>query len=354
MERVKVGVLGASGAVGQRIVSLLIDHPWFEIGALGGSERAAGRRYGELLKPAALGSAASRPLPPALADTVVQDTHPGAFAGCRLIFSALPADVAHTVEPAFAKAGFGVVSNASSFRMAEDVPLMIPEANAAHLALIARQRESRGWRGFIVTNPNCSAIHLTLALAPLHEAFGLAAVQVTTMQAISGAGLRGVAGLDIIDNVVPYIGGEEDKLEQEPQKLLGRVGDAGITPAGFVVSAQCNRVATTDGHLESVAVRFKQPASIEAVRAAWREWRPLSGRGLPSAPDPPIILRDEPDRPQPRLDRDVAGGMASVVGRLRPDPILDYKFSVLGHNLVRGAAGGVVLIAELLHAEEWV
>ena len=341
MERIKVGVLGATGIVGERIVALLADHPWFTVAALGGSERAAGRRYGDLL-PAA---------PPGAADLVVQPLTPRAFAGCRLVFSALPADVAAEVEPAFAAAGYGVVSNASSFRMAADVPLLIPEVNADHLGLIPRQQAARGWSGFLVTNPNCSTIHLTLALAPLHRAFGLAAVSVTTLQALSGAGRHGVAALSIIDNVVPYIGGEEDKLEREPQKLLGRLAGDAIAPAGFPVSAQCTRVATTNGHLEMVSVRLDRPASAEELAATWTAWQPLAGRNLPSAPAHPVLVRDEPDRPQPRLDRDTAGGMASVVGRLRPCPIFDYKFAVLGHNLVRGAAGGVILIAELIVAE---
>ncbi|HMA35821.1 MAG TPA: aspartate-semialdehyde dehydrogenase, partial [Chloroflexia bacterium] len=254
MARVNVGVLGASGAVGQRLVQLLADHPWFAVAALGGSERAAGRRYGDLAHPAGQGSGAGAPLPAALADQQLRPTHPAEFRDCALVFSALPADAAHSVEPAFAAAGYGVVSNASSFRMAPDVPLVIPEVNAGHLALIRRQRQERGWRGFLVTNPNCSTIHLTLALAPLQQAFGLAAVQVTTLQALSGAGLRGVAALAIIDNVIPYIGGEEEKMESEPRKLLGRLTADGITPAAVTLSAQCTRVPTTDGHLEMVGV----------------------------------------------------------------------------------------------------
>lgn len=342
MQRINVGVLGASGMVGGRLVELLADHPWFEVAALGGSERAAGHRYAEA-RPAARDGA--------LADLEVRPITPAEFAECALVFSALPADVAREVEPAFAAAGQGVVSNASSFRMDPDVPLLIPEVNADHLALVARQRQARGWRGFLVTNPNCSTIHLTLALAPLYRAFGLAAVHVTTLQALSGAGQRGVAALDIVDNVVPYIGGEEEKVEREPQKLLGTLGAAGVDPAPFPLSAQCTRVGATHGHLEMVSVKLGQPAPLEAVRAAWSEWRPLAGRNLPSAPAAPIRWRDEPDRPQPRLDRDADGGMVSTVGRLRPDPIFDYKFAVLGHNLVRGAAGGVLLIAELLYAE---
>jgi aspartate-semialdehyde dehydrogenase len=348
MERVGVGIVGATGAVGQRLVSLLVDHPWFEIVALAGSGQAAGRLYGDSYKQ---GAAA---LPPALRAMPLAEPDPAAFAGAKLVFSALPAEVAQTLEPALAAAGLPVVSNASAFRMAPDVPLLIPEVNADHLRLIPRQRLRHGRAGFIVANPNCSTIHLTLALAPLERAFGLRAVQVTTLQAISGAGLRGVAGLEIIDNVIPYIGGEEEKVEQEPRKLLGRLEADGVAPADFVVSAQCTRTATTHGHLEMVSLALRERASLEDVRAAWESWRPLAGRDLPSAPAAPVIVRDEPDRPQPRLDRDVAGGMASVVGRLRPCPILDYKFAVLGHNLVRGAAGGVLLIAELLRAEGWV
>ncbi|MDQ2809019.1 MAG: aspartate-semialdehyde dehydrogenase [Chloroflexota bacterium] len=350
MDRVTVGVLGATGAAGGQLVQLLVGHPWFTIGGLAGSETTVGQRYGDRIRATALGPTA-RELPTAITDQVLRPAAPEAFHDCTLIFSALPAGAAQTVEPAFAAAGFGVISNASTFRMAPDVPLLIPEVNAAHLGLIEGQQQARGWPGFLVTNPNCSTIHLALALAPLHQAFGLAAVQVTTLQAISGAGLRGVAALDILDNVVPYIGGEEDKVETEPQKLLGRLDGSAISPAAFPISAQCTRVATTHGHLETVAVKLHTPADAAAIRAVWQEWQPLRGRDLPSAPAYPILLREEADRPQPRLDRDSAGGMASIVGRLRPCPVLDWKFVVLGHNLVRGAAGGVLLIAELLHAE---
>ncbi|HUS15630.1 MAG TPA: aspartate-semialdehyde dehydrogenase [Chloroflexia bacterium] len=351
MDRIAVGVLGATGAAGSRLVALLTGHPWFEITALGGSERTAGRRYGDHVRSGGLGDGAGLSLAATIADQVLRPAQPDAFCDCRLIFSALPADAARTVEPAFAAAGYGVVSNASTFRMAPDVPLIVPEINADHLRLLDHQRRARGWKGFLVTNPNCSTIHLALALAPLHRAFGLASVQVTTLQALSGAGLHGVAGLDILDNVVPYIGGEEEKMEQEPQKLLGSLTSAAIIPARFPVSAQCTRVATTHGHLETVTVKLQRPATDSEVRAAWSEWQPLAGRGLPSAPAHPVVVRDEPDRPQPRLDRDSDGGMVSVVGRLRPCPVADWKFVVLGHNLVRGAAGGVLLIAELLHAE---
>jgi aspartate-semialdehyde dehydrogenase len=260
--------------------------------------------------------------------------------------------VATEVEPAFAQAGYAVVSNARSHRMDADVPLVIPEVNHAHIALVETQRRKHDWRGCIVTNPNRSTIAMTLALAPLSTRFGLEAVQVTTMQALSGAGLSGPGALDMLDNVVPYIGGEEEKMETEPKKLLGTLGPEGIEPLDIKISAQCNRVATLHGHLECVAVKLASHASREELLAAWQDWHPLEEAGLrlPSAPARPVIYLDEPDRPQPRVDRDLENGMASITGRLRPDPILDYKFVTLGHNLVRGAAGGTLLLAELLHA----
>ena len=348
----RVAVLGAGGLVGQRLVRLLLDHPFFELVAVGGSPRRAGTPFGETLRPLTADDLRPDTLPPALAALPVQPCAPGAAFDCDLVFSALPPEAAEEVEPAFAAAGYAVVSNARNYRMAPDVPLVIPEVNADHLALIETQRRARGWRGFLVTNPNCSTIALTLALAPLARTFGLRAVQVTTMQALSGAGYSGPAALSMLDNVVPYIGGEEDKLETEPRKLLGALNPAGIAPLPVTISAQCNRVPTLHGHLECVAVQLDRPASEDAVRAAWEEWRPLQAAGLdlPSAPAQPIVFAPEPDRPQPRLDRDRAGGMVSIVGRLRPDPLLDYKFVVLGHNLDRGAAGGTLLIAELLHA----
>jgi aspartate-semialdehyde dehydrogenase len=261
-----------------------------------------------------------------------------------------------------ARAGLGVISNASAHRMWQDVPLIVPEVNPEHARLIEEQRRNRGWRGFIVTNPNCSTISLTLALAPLHGAFGLRQVFVTTLQALSGAGYNGVSALDIVDNVVPYIGGEEEKMESEPRKLLSTlVNGEGASrlrlepPGDLKLSAQCTRVPTTDGHLEMVSVKLGREASAEDLLACWEEWRPRPQQlGLPSAPARPVVVRPEANRPQPRFDRDTEGGMATVVGRLRPCPLLDYKFALLGHNLVRGAAGGVLLIAELLKAEGWL
>ncbi len=348
----RVGVLGATGLVGQRLVRLLAGHPWFDLVAVGGSLRRAGTPFGEALRPLAGGDLRPETLPPAWAALPLQPCLPSDDFACDLVFSALPAEVAQDVEPAFAAAGYAVVSNARSYRMAPDVPLIIPEVNADHLALIDAQRRARGWRGFIVTNPNCSTITLTLALAPLAEAFGLRTVQVTTLQALSGAGFSGPAALDMLDNVVPYIGGEEDKLETEPLKLLGRVDGDTVTPLPLTISAQCNRVATLHGHLECVAVQLERPAELADLQTAWQNWHPLQDAGLelPSAPLSPVLLTEAPDRPQPRRDRDLERGMVSVVGRLRPDPVLDYKFVVLGHNLDRGAAGGTLLIAELLQA----
>lgn len=355
MNKIPVGVVGATGAVGQRLVRLLNGHPWFEIAAMAGSERTCGKRYGDTLRPA-----------PASAGTVADDvlemrlapSEAASFANCAIVFSALPADAAREIEPELARQGVAVVSNASAHRMEADVPLVIPEVNPGHVRLVEEQKRRRGWKGYIVTNPNCSTISLTLALAPLQYAFGLESLFVTTLQAISGAGFNGVAGLDILDNVIPYIGGEEDKVETEPLKLLGTLTDdnSAIEPLpGVKISAQCTRVPTTDGHLEMASVKLKSAASEQQLIEAWEGWRSLPQElGLPTAPHAPVVYRTEPNRPQPRMDRDTGNGMASVVGRLRPCPLLDYKFALLGHNLVRGAAGGVLLIAELLKAEGYV
>jgi len=290
-------------------------------------------------------------MPAGVPDMLVRETTPGI--DCDLVFSALPGDLAGTVEEAFAAAGYGVFSNASAHRQDTDVPLLIPEVNPDHLSLVATQRTSRGWeRGFIVTNPNCSAVVLTMALAPLHTAFGLRAVMVTTMQGLSGAGYPGVPSLDALDNVIPYIGGEEEKVSLEPRKMLGRAGEEGVELAGFTVSAQCNRVPAREGHLETVSVSLERPASVEEILAAWRDWHPLPQTlNLPTAPQPPLVVRSEPDRPQTRLDRHAGRGMAVSVGRVRPCDILDVKFVVLGHNTIRGAAGASVLNAELMVAQ---
>lgn len=345
--KMKVGILGATGAVGQRFIQLLAGHPWFEVGVLTASDRSVGKRYADACKWLLRGG-----MPSAVTDMTLVATEPGAIPhDVRLLFSALPGVTAGPVEEELAAAGFAVSSNASAHRMDADVPLLIPDVNPEHTALIPVQQARRSWSGFIVTNPNCTTTHLVCALKPLHDGFGLQAVNVVTMQALSGAGYPGVASLDILDNVVPYIGGEEEKIETEPRKLLGTFTGDGIEPASFAVSAQANRVAVRNGHLEAVSVKLDRPAATMDVAAALAGYQGEPQRmRLPSAPNPPIILHTEIDRPQPRLDRLAGNGMATSVGRLRPDPVLDYKFLVLGHNTIRGAAGGALLNAELLKA----
>jgi aspartate-semialdehyde dehydrogenase len=354
MSKIPAGILGATGAVGQRIARLLHDHPWFEIAAMAGSERTTGKVYSETLR----ATPSTAPLSETVLNMRLSPSDPASFDGCRLVFSALPAEAARDLEPALARAGIGVISNASAHRASEDVPLIIPEVNPGHLRLIELQRRNHGWSGFVVTNPNCSAIGLTLALAPLHQAFGVRQVFVTTLQAVSGAGFNGVGALDMIDNIIPFIGSEEEKLESEPLKLLSalREGpDGALTlepPAEMTVSAQCTRVPTTDGHMEMVSVKLARQTTAEEIIAVWEGWRAAPQEmELPTAPRRPVVVRPEPNRPQPRLDRDTEGSMAAVVGRLRPCPLLDYKFALLSHNLIRGAAGGVLLIAELVKAE---
>jgi aspartate-semialdehyde dehydrogenase len=351
--KLKVGILGATGAVGQRFVQLLADHPWFEIAALTASDRSVGKRYADACKWLLPGR-----MPAAVEDMTLVPTEADAIpSDVRLLFSALPGSTAGPVEEALAAAGFAVCSNASAHRMDPDVPLLIPDVNPDHTALIRVQQARRGGSGFIVTNPNCTATHLVCALKPLHDAFGLTAVSVVSMQAVSGAGYPGVASLEILDNVIPYIGGEEEKVESEPRKLLGTLAGDHVALADFAVSAQCNRVAVLDGHTEAVAVKLKRPAALEEVAAAFTGYRGEPQRlGLPSAPDPAIILHTAGDRPQPRLDRMAGNGMVTHVGRLRPDPLplWDYKFIVLGHNTIRGAAGGAILNAELLVAQGYL
>ncbi|HEY66128.1 MAG TPA: aspartate-semialdehyde dehydrogenase [Caldilineae bacterium] len=350
MGKIRVGILGATGAVGQRFVQLLEDHPWFELTVLAASDRSVGKRYAE-----ACHWILPEEMPERVRDMVLQDCTPGLE--CELLFSALPSHIAREVEPTFAEAGYIICSNASAYRMEPDIPLLIPEVNPDHTGLIETQRQRRGWSGFIITNPNCTTTHLVSALKPLHEAFGLEKVFVVSMQAISGAGYPGVASLDILDNVIPYISGEEEKVESEPRKLLGRLAGDHIEMAPFQVSAQCNRVDVRDGHTECVSVALRHSASREDIVEALRSFRSVpQEKRLPHAPDPAIIVRDEPDRPQPVLDR-LAGdvpGMATVVGRIRPCPLLDWKFVVLGHNTIRGAAGGALLNAELLVAQGWI
>ena len=339
MKKYRVGILGATGTVGQRFVQLLQGHPQFEITALAASDRSAGKPYAE-----ACAWKLSGTIPEYVREIVVQPIEPQL--DCDIVFSSLPSSVARETEEAFARAGYPVISNSSSYRMDEDVPLLIPEINHDHLGLIEIQQKNRGFgKGFIVTNPNCAVVSFTPPLAALHEKFGVESVMVTTMQAISGAGYPGVASLDITDNVVPYIAGEEPKVETEAQKILGKFTDGGITKADFSVSAQCFRVNVIDGHTASVRVNLKETTTLEDVVAAIKAYPSLK---LHSSPDTFIDVTDEPTRPQPRLDRETGNGMTITVGRVFPDNIFDYKFVALSHNTVRGAAGGAVLNAELL------
>jgi aspartate-semialdehyde dehydrogenase len=348
MSKIPVGILGATGIVGQRFVQLLADHPWFEVTALAASDVSAGRPYVE-----ACHWLLSTPMPQAVRELIVQPV--GQTLDCPLLFSALPSDVAGPVEEHFADSGIAVCTNAAAHRMDVDVPLLIPEVNADHTALIETQRRRRGSQGFIVASANCSATQLAVALKPLHDAFGLRRVSVVTMQAISGAGYPGVPALDILDNVLPFIPGEEDKLESEPPKLLGKLEGGRINSAPFVISAQCNRVPVRDGHTECVSVELEDKASVEEVIAALREFVANSEvASLPSSPPRVILVRDEEDRPQPLRDRDAEAGMCVTVGRVRPCPLLDFKFVVLGHNTLRGAAGGSIHNAELLVAQGWI
>ena len=344
MERIKVGVLGATGMVGQRFIQLLEGHPWFEVVEVAASERSAGRPYAEVMQGR---WKVQGEIPPRVAQLMIKECAPNL--DCRLCFSALDASVAGSVEEEFAQAGYVVSSNSRNHRMDPDVPLLIPEVNAEHLDIIPQQRTRWGSDGYIITNPNCAAIGLVMALAPLHKRFGLNKVIVTTLQALSGAGYPGVPSLDVIDNVVPFIGGEEPKVEAEPLKILGGLDGGRFISADLTISASCTRVHVQDGHLESVSVGLNHKASPDDLIETWEEFDPLSNQELPSAPSPPLIYRKEDDRPQPRRDRDEGKGMACVVGRLRPCPVLDYKFFVLSHNTIRGAAGGAILNAEYLY-----
>lgn len=341
MARIPVSVLGATGVVGQRFVRRLVDHPWFDVRHLAASPRSAGRPYAEACAWRVPGPAYG-----GLGDrTVVSCTIEEAFA--PLVFSALDAETAREVEPAFARAGALVFSNASTFRMEPDVPLLIPEVNPDHLGLLPIQRAARGWSGGILTNPNCTTTMLALVLAPLQAAFGVEAVVMASLQAASGAGWPGVPSLDLLGNVVPFIPGEEPKVEVETPKLLGRLVGDRVEPGSFSVSALCHRVPVIDGHTEAVSVRLKGDPSPEQVREALRDWVPLpSHRRLPSAPTPVIRVHEAEDRPQPRLDAEVDGGMSVHVGRIRRCPVMGIKLSLLGHNTERGAAGGSLLNAE--------
>lgn len=339
-QKYKAGILGATGAVGQKFVEILEGHPWFEITALAASERSAGKPYKE-----AANWIGSTPIPKALADKIVVEARPGL--DCDFVFSGLDASVAGDLERDFAEAGYGVISNARNFRMQENVPLLIPEVNPDHTKLIEKQEW--GGDGFIVTNPNCSTVGLVMALRPLADAFGIDVVQVTTMQALSGAGYPGVASLDALGNVVPYIGGEEEKMATEPKKLLGTLAGDRIEFAEMKISAQCNRVPVLEGHLECVSVKLKSKASAEDVRRAVQEFRsPIAHMNLPTSPETLFQVFDDPRFPQSRRNADLGRGMTVSIGRIRPCEVLDVKFVLLVHNTIRGAAGGAVLNAELL------
>jgi aspartate-semialdehyde dehydrogenase len=344
-KKLPVGILGATGIVGQRFVQMLENHPWFEVAWLAASDRSEGKAYGEAarwrLKTAIPSRVAGLTVSPATPDGAP-----------KVIFAALDASIAAELEPRFAEAGCAVISNSSALRMKTDVPLVIPEVNPDHLKLLECQSWRRKSGGFVVTNSNCSAMGLVMALAPLEQKFGLETVMVVTLQAVSGAGYPGVASLDILGNVIPYIAKEEEKMEEETQKLLGRLNGSSIVPGAFGMSAQCNRVAVEDGHTESVSVKLKKGAKPEEIIAAWNEFRGVPQEiKLPTAPERPVQYLASADRPQPRFDVDAGDGMTATVGRLRPCSVLDWKFTVLSHNTIRGAAGAAILNAELLKAQ---
>ena len=343
-QRQQVGILGATGMVGQRFIQLLERHPWFEVAWLAASDRSSGKRYEDAVR-----WQLDTPLPRQIADMPVSPAIPDGAP--RIIFAALDPAIAREMEPQFAAAGCAVISNSSAFRMQADVPLVIPEVNPEHLRLIDQQ----AWRGtsggYIVTNPNCAAIGLVMALKPLDDLFGVESIFVSTMQAVSGAGYPGVASLDILGNVVPYIRNEEEKLQQEALRLLGALSGHHVTPLAAKISAHCNRVAVEDGHMESVSIKLRRPATKEQLLAAWKDFTPLAGLDLPSAPAQPVEWTAADDRPQPRLDRMRGAGMTATVGRLRPCSLFDWKFTVLSHNTIRGAAGAALLNAELLHSQ---
>ena len=345
-DKIKVGILGATGSVGQKFVELLSEHPYFIINELAASEKSAGKKYKD-----AVNWIMQTTLKPQYAEMVVKECKPDLES--KVIFSALDAGVAGEIEEDFAKAGYIVISNARNHRYDKDVPLMIPEVNSSHIEMIKKQSFGKG---AIITNPNCSTIGMVLALKPLHDAFGIEALNVVTMQAISGGGYPGVPSMDILDNAIPFIGGEEAKMEKEPLKILGVLNKNGeVDPAAIKISAQCNRVAVNDGHLEAVQIKFKKKPSAEEIISVLVNFRGEPQElGLPSAPKQPIHYFHEDKYPQPKIHRNLENGMAVSVGRLRECPLFDYKFVVLSHNTVRGAAGGTILIAELLKAKGYL
>jgi aspartate-semialdehyde dehydrogenase len=343
--KLPIGILGATGMVGQRYIQLLENHPWFEITWLAASDRSSGKTYGEAAK-----WRLDTPLPARIAKMTVAPAEPDGAP--KIIFASVDAAIAREMEPKFAAAGCAVISNSSAFRMAPNVPLVIPEVNADHLHLIEQQPSRKDSGGYMVTNPNCSTIGLVMALKPIEERFGIEQIFVTTMQAVSGAGYPGVASMDILDNVVPFIGSEEEKLEAETLKLLGSLKGQTVTPLAAGVTAHCNRVPVVDGHTECVSIKLGKKlgraATREDILTAWAEFKPLAGMDLPFAPEQPVEWAEQNDRPQPRLDRNRGNGMTVTVGRLRPCSLLDWKFVLLSHNTVRGAAGATILNAEML------
>jgi aspartate-semialdehyde dehydrogenase len=344
--KIPVAVLGATGSVGQRFVSLLDEHPWFEVAALAASDRSVGLKYAQACR-----WVLNDPMPDYAREMVVVPVTTEAVQA-KIVFSALHHEIAREVEPLFARAGAAVCSNASSYRRADDVPLLLPEVNAGHIHMVQQQRQKQGWSGCITANPNCTSTGLTVALKALDDAFGVKKVFAVSLQALSGAGYPGVSSLDIMDNIIPSINGEEEKVEWEPRKVLGKLQGGEVVLADIVFSVHTNRVAVIDGHTVCASVHLEKSASPgEAIHILRNYQAPPTARDLPSAPRPVILVRDEADRPQPRLDRLTGKGMTSVVGRVRPDPILDLKFVVLSHNTIRGAAGGSIYNAELLVQE---
>jgi aspartate-semialdehyde dehydrogenase len=341
--QIPVAVLGATGSVGQRFISLLDDHPWFKVVALAASDRSVGQKYSDATR-----WVLNDHMPDYARDMIIVPATTDAVQ-VKIVFSALHTEIAKDLEPQFAKAGSAVCSNASTYRRSEDVPLLLPEVNADHIQLVKQQRINHGWSGCLTTNPNCTSTGLTVALKALDDAFGVKKVFAVSLQALSGAGYPGVPSLDIIDNVIPNINGEEEKVEWEPLKMLGKLNNNKIDLADMKFSVHTNRVAVIDGHTVCVSVEFAQPVSPEDAIQVMRSYQaPASARDLPSSPRPVIRVRDEADRPQPRLDRLTGKGMTTVVGRVRHDPLLHLKFVVLSHNTIRGAAGGSIYNAELL------
>lgn len=351
MKNLNVGILGATGAVGQKFIRLLETHPWFTISSLGASKRSAGKKYKQ-----AAHWIEKTELPSNASDIVVTECIPSEFADVDFVFSGLDSSVAGDIEKSFAEAGIPVISNAKNYRTHEQVPLLVPEVNPDHAELITKQSFSKNGDGWIVTNPNCVSVPLSMSLKPLDDAFGIDSVVVTSMQSISGAGYPGVPSLDILANIVPYIGGEEDKVETESTKLLGRLNKNSIAYRDFPIQATAVRVPTVDGHLLSVSVSLEtKPESIDEVRKAFTDWKnPIAELDLPSSPETPVRLYEEDRHPQPRLHADREGGMQTAVGRLRKAKVMDIGYVTMAHNTIRGAAGGAILNAELLAAKEYL